>query len=94
MNRFQYRHCDLLEFVFPVVAGPHGPDRLSGKRSENQRGSIKRVVAAMSDPFPKVAGEGFEHLRRAGIEVTVGVLEEDARQLNAPYIHRMTTWAV
>lgn len=52
---------------------------------------IRRVVAAMPDPFPKVAGEGFERLRQAGIEVTVGVLEEEARQLNAPYIHRIVT---
>ncbi len=50
---------------------------------------IARVVAAMRDPFPKVAGEGFRKLRSAGIEVTVGPLEGDAIRLNAPYLKRL-----
>ena len=36
---------------------------------------IKRVVAAMQDPFPEVAGKGFAKLREAGIEVDVGLME-------------------
>lgn len=43
---------------------------------------ISRVVAAMPDPNRAVAGKGFEQLRAAGIEVTVGVEQEPARKLN------------
>jgi diaminohydroxyphosphoribosylaminopyrimidine deaminase/5-amino-6-(5-phosphoribosylamino)uracil reductase len=50
------------------------------------RAGVRRVVAAMRDPFPKVAGGGFRVLRDAGVEVTVGVCEPDAEALNAPYL--------
>jgi diaminohydroxyphosphoribosylaminopyrimidine deaminase / 5-amino-6-(5-phosphoribosylamino)uracil reductase len=43
---------------------------------------IRRVVAAMQDPNPLVAGGGFERLRAAGIEAHCGLLEEQARVLN------------
>ncbi len=46
---------------------------------------VKRVVGAMQDPNPVVAGSGFERLRAAGIEVQCGLLEEQARQLNEPF---------
>ena len=46
---------------------------------------IKRVVAAMEDPFPEVAGKGFAKLREAGIKVEVGLMEAEAEALNAPY---------
>lgn len=52
---------------------------------------ISRVVAAMSDPFPKVAGGGLAQLRAAGIAVDVGVCEAEARQLNAPYLKLLHT---
>lgn len=52
---------------------------------------VKRVVAAMSDPNPLVAGAGFAKLRAAGIEVHEGLLNSEARKLNeafAKYIRR------
>jgi diaminohydroxyphosphoribosylaminopyrimidine deaminase/5-amino-6-(5-phosphoribosylamino)uracil reductase len=52
---------------------------------------ITRVVAAMSDPDPRVAGKGFEILRAAGIEVVPGVLQTQASELNAAYIKHRTT---
>ena len=51
---------------------------------------ITRVVAAMEDPNPKVAGQGFARLRAAGVDVRVGLLEADARELNIGFISRMT----
>jgi diaminohydroxyphosphoribosylaminopyrimidine deaminase/5-amino-6-(5-phosphoribosylamino)uracil reductase len=52
---------------------------------------IARVVAAMSDPFPKVAGGGMAELRAAGIDVQSGVLEDEARELSAPYLKLLAT---
>jgi diaminohydroxyphosphoribosylaminopyrimidine deaminase/5-amino-6-(5-phosphoribosylamino)uracil reductase len=52
---------------------------------------IRRVVAALADPFPQVSGQGFSELSAAGIEVEVGLMEADARRLNAPYLKRVTT---
>ncbi|HYX69759.1 MAG TPA: bifunctional diaminohydroxyphosphoribosylaminopyrimidine deaminase/5-amino-6-(5-phosphoribosylamino)uracil reductase RibD [Terriglobales bacterium] len=43
---------------------------------------VKRVVASMSDPNPLVGGKGFERLRAAGVEVSEGGLEAEARKLN------------
>lgn len=54
------------------------------------KAGIKRVVSAMQDPNPKVAGQGFAHLKAAGIEVSCGVLEADALALNRGFIMRMT----
>jgi diaminohydroxyphosphoribosylaminopyrimidine deaminase/5-amino-6-(5-phosphoribosylamino)uracil reductase len=54
---------------------------------------IRRVVACMADPNPKVSGLGFEKLRAAGVQVEVGGMEEEARRLNegfARYIRHGT----
>jgi len=51
---------------------------------------VRRVVAAMQDPNPRVAGEGFAKLRAAGIEVESGLMEEEARELNIGFVSRMT----
>ena len=52
---------------------------------------VSRVVVAMMDPNPKVAGKGIAILQEAGIEVTTGVLEQEARQLNEVFLKWMTT---
>ncbi len=46
---------------------------------------IRRVVASMEDPNPAVRGQGFERLRKAGIQVEVGLLEEEARLVNEAF---------
>mgnify|MGYP003676003891 CR=1 FL=1 len=50
---------------------------------------VARVVAAMQDPNPQVAGNGLERLEQAGIQVQCGVLEGEARALNVGFIKRM-----
>lgn len=51
---------------------------------------VRRVVAAMQDPNPRVAGQGLEQLRQAGIETVVGVLAPEAAELNRGFVARMT----
>ncbi len=50
---------------------------------------IQRVVVAMEDPDPRVAGQGIERMRQAGIEVVVGVGQAMSEQLNPGFISRM-----
>lgn len=52
---------------------------------------IRRVVIGMLDPFPKVAGGGRQQLLDSGIEVTVGIEESAAQELNAPYLKFLAT---
>ncbi len=52
---------------------------------------LSRVVVAQRDPFPEVAGSGIARLEAAGIDVEVGLLEADARVLNAPYLKLLET---
>jgi len=54
------------------------------------RAKVKRVIIAMSDPFPQASGAGPKKLTEAGVEVETGLMEEDARELNAPYIKLIT----
>ncbi|KXS36980.1 bifunctional diaminohydroxyphosphoribosylaminopyrimidine deaminase/5-amino-6-(5-phosphoribosylamino)uracil reductase RibD [Modicisalibacter tunisiensis] len=51
---------------------------------------VKRVVVAMEDPNPEVAGRGLAMLREAGVAVETGLLEADARRLNPGFVSRMT----
>lgn len=51
---------------------------------------VTRVVAAMSDPNPLVAGQGLALLQAAGIETACGLLENEARELNIGFVSRMT----
>ena len=52
---------------------------------------VKRVVIAMQDPNPLVAGRGIRKMQEAGVIVECGVLQQDAEALNQGYIKRMTT---
>ena len=51
---------------------------------------VERVVVAMQDPNPLVAGKGLEQLRTAGIDVVTGVLGNEAAKLNPGFIKRMS----
>ena len=53
------------------------------------KAGVARMVAAMQDPNPQVAGNGLQRLREAGIEVECGLLEDQARALNPGFIKRM-----
>lgn len=52
---------------------------------------VARVVVAMPDPDERVAEKGLAVLRAAGVTVEVGLLEEEAQQLNAAYVHHRKT---
>ncbi len=52
---------------------------------------IKRVVIPFVDPDPHVAGQGVKALRKAGIEVILGIAEQEARDSLAPYLHHRRT---
>ena len=52
---------------------------------------VARVVAALEDPDERVSGRGFAHLRDHGVQIVTGVLEEEARAVNASFLHERTT---
>ena len=68
------------------------PCRHTGRTGPCTRGLIEagvaKVVAAMPDPDPRVAGQGFAKLSEAGIEVEAGLLEASARALNRGFVSR------
>ena len=60
-------------------------------------GGVKRVVVAVEDPFPEVAGRGIAELRAAGVQCDIGACRADANWLLAPYRKLITTgrpWVV
>ena len=52
---------------------------------------VERVVTATTDPDRRVRGRGIEYLRAHGIAVDVGLLEREARVMNAPFFHHRIT---
>lgn len=55
------------------------------------KAGVKRVVSAMVDPNPQVAGKGLARLQEAGIETTVGLCQEEAECLNRNFFTRIRT---
>ena len=51
---------------------------------------VAKVIAAMGDPNPSVSGSGFDMLRNAGIEVSAGLLQAEAKALNEGFMSRFT----
>lgn len=55
------------------------------------RAGVRRVVAGMCDPNPRVNGNGLKALEQAGIQTSCGVLEDECRTINRPFIKHVTT---
>lgn len=55
------------------------------------KAGVKRVVAGMGDPNPRVNGGGLHALQKAGIDTFCGVLEEECRAINRPFLKHMAT---
>lgn len=54
------------------------------------KAGVSRVVVAMIDPNPQVAGDGLAQLQQAGIRTDIGLLEKEAHDLNPGFVSRMT----
>jgi diaminohydroxyphosphoribosylaminopyrimidine deaminase / 5-amino-6-(5-phosphoribosylamino)uracil reductase len=57
------------------------------------KAGVRRVVAAIEDPNPQIQGQGFQKLRAAGVEITTGICEEEARRLNEAFARHVRTRA-
>jgi len=55
------------------------------------KAGLARVVVALEDPDPRVAGAGIRELRQAGVEVVSGVLNAEAAEQNRAFLHRVRT---
>jgi diaminohydroxyphosphoribosylaminopyrimidine deaminase/5-amino-6-(5-phosphoribosylamino)uracil reductase len=55
------------------------------------KAGISRVIVATKDPNPSVSGAGIETLKKAGVEVEVGLMEKEARRMNESYFKFMST---
>ena len=55
------------------------------------QGRYQKVVAAATDPNPRVSGRGFRRLEEAGVEVVSGVLADKAYRQNEIFMHYMKT---
>ena len=55
------------------------------------RAGVRRVIAGMRDPNPRVSGGGLAALEQAGIETSCGVLEDACRDINLPFVKHVTT---
>jgi diaminohydroxyphosphoribosylaminopyrimidine deaminase/5-amino-6-(5-phosphoribosylamino)uracil reductase len=75
-----------------VTLEPHSHQGKTAPCSELLvRKRIARCIIAMQDPYSEVNGHGIAQLRDAGIDVSVGVLEAEARELNRFFIKHVTT---
>ncbi|HSC25940.1 MAG TPA: bifunctional diaminohydroxyphosphoribosylaminopyrimidine deaminase/5-amino-6-(5-phosphoribosylamino)uracil reductase RibD, partial [Vicinamibacterales bacterium] len=70
-------YCTLEPCIHTGRTGPCAPRVVEA--------GIRRAVIAGVDPNPLVAGRGLDHLREHGVEVSIGVLEDDAARLNRPF---------
>jgi hypothetical protein len=85
----------------PLVAGG-GNQRPDGQKRHHHHGRTPpcdealiaaggaRVVIAMRDPDPRTAGLGLERIIQAGVAAAIGVLEDEARELNIGFVSRLT----
>ena len=83
----KYRNTDLSECTLFVSLEPcshYGKTPPCAKLIVEKR--VGRVVVGMLDPNPLVAGQGVQLMREAGIEVVVGVMEQECRELNKRFI--------
>lgn len=79
---FRAEGCDLYVNLEPCCHQGRTPP-CTGTVADS---GVRRVFVSMIDPNPKVSGKGIGELRGRGIEVNVGLLETQARHLNAPFI--------